>query len=146
PAPEPQSQNIRQFTLGSMTAIALRDGEFRLPNDNKVIGVGRSADDVAQVLTAAGLPTDTLSLSIQPLLVRVGGRIMLFDTGAGSSAGDSAGGLMTALAEAGVAPDTVTDVFISHLHGDHVGGLKDAAGNPVFRNASIRISAPEWDT
>ncbi len=142
PPPEPQSQNIRQFTLGGMTGFALRDTAFELPNDNKVFGVGRSADEVAQVLTGAGLPADQLSLSVQPLLVRVGGRIMLFDTGTG---GDGAG-LMDALAEAGVAPESITDVFISHLHADHVGGLKDGDGNPVFRNASIRISAPEWDT
>lgn len=145
-APEPQSQDVRQFALGSMTGIALRDGGLQLPNDNKVFGVGRTPDEVAEVLGAAGLPTDSLSLSVQPLLVKVGGRIMLFDTGAGDAMGEGAGRLMASLAEAGVAPESITDVFISHLHADHVGGLKDAAGNPAFRNAAIRISAPEWDT
>ena len=141
----PQSQDVRRFTIGGMTGIALRDGSLELPNDNKVFGVGRTPAEVAEVLTAASLPTDSLRLSVQPLLVRAAGRVMLFDTGAGTSMGEGAGNLSAALAEAGVTPDSITDVFISHLHGDHVGGLIDAAGNPAFPNAAIRISAPEWD-
>src|SRR5690606_18069602 len=102
--------------------------------------------EVAEVLAAAGLPAESLSLSIQPLVVKAAGRVMLFDTGAGSSAGEGAGKLAAALAEAGVTPGSVTDVFISHLHGDHVGGLVDAAGDAVFPKAVIRMSAPEWET
>jgi glyoxylase-like metal-dependent hydrolase (beta-lactamase superfamily II) len=146
PAAAAVSQDVRRFPLGAMTAIALRDGGLELPNDNKVFGVGRTAAEVAEVLGAAGLPTDKLSLSVQPLVVKVGGRVLLFDTGAGSNMGDGAGKLGAALAEAGVTPGDVTDVFISHLHGDHIGGLIDAAGDPVFTNAAIRMSAPEWDT
>jgi glyoxylase-like metal-dependent hydrolase (beta-lactamase superfamily II) len=145
-APAPVSQDIRQFPIGVMTGIALRDGGLELPNDNQVFGVGRTPAEVAEVLAAAGLPTDKLNLSIQPLVVKVGGRVILFDAGAGSNMGDGAGNLGAALAEAGVSPVRVTDVFISHLHGDHVGGLIDAAGDPVFINAVIRISAPEWET
>ncbi len=146
PPPPPVSQDVRNFDIGAMTGIALRDGGLELPNDNKVLGVGRTPEEVATLLGAAGLPTDKLTLSIQPLLVKVGGRVMLFDTGAGTGMGEGAGKLAAALAEAGVTPDSVTDIFISHLHGDHVGGLIDAAGDPVFGNATVRISEPEWQT
>ncbi len=143
PPPEPQSQDVRQFTIGGMTGIAVRDASFELPNDNQVFGVGRTAEEVAGALTAAGLSTDTLQLSVQPLVVKAGGRVLLFDTGTGAGA---SGNLPAALAEAGITPEAVTDVFISHLHSDHVGGLTDAQGNPMFPNAAIRISAPEWET
>lgn len=146
PPAEPLSQNVRQFSIGGMTGIALRDGGLELPNDNKVFGVGRTPAEVAEVLSGAGLPDDTLRLSIQPLVVRVGGRVLLFDTGAGSGMGEGAGQLLASLEEAGLTPASITDVFISHLHADHVGGLADAQGTPVFPNATIRISAPEWDT
>ncbi|HWL62212.1 MAG TPA: MBL fold metallo-hydrolase [Steroidobacteraceae bacterium] len=146
PPPPPVSQNVRTFSIGAMTGIALHDGGLELPNDNKVLGVGRTPAEVADLLGAAGLPTDKLMLSVQPLLVRAGGRVMLFDTGAGTNMGEGAGKLGAALAEAGVTPDSVTDIFISHLHGDHVGGLIDASGDPVFPNAIIRISEPEWQT
>lgn len=142
--PAPLSQNVRTFSIGAMTGIALLDGGLELPNDNQVLGVGRTPEEVAEVLSAAGLPTDKLNLSVQPLLVRVAGRVMLFDTGAGGGMGEGAGKLGASLAEAGITPDSVTDIFISHLHGDHVGGLVDAAGELVFANATVRLSEPEW--
>jgi glyoxylase-like metal-dependent hydrolase (beta-lactamase superfamily II) len=146
PAAPPPSQDVRNITIGAMTGIAVRDGGLDLPNDNKVFGVGRTPEEVAAVLGAAGLPTDKLSLSIQPLVVKVGGRVILFDTGAGTGMGEGAGKLLASLAEAGITPDGVTDIVISHLHGDHVGGLIDAAGDPVFPNAAVRMSEPEWQT
>jgi glyoxylase-like metal-dependent hydrolase (beta-lactamase superfamily II) len=36
-------------------------------------------------------------------------------------------------------------VFISHGHGDHVGGLIDADGALAYPNATIHMSAPEWE-
>jgi glyoxylase-like metal-dependent hydrolase (beta-lactamase superfamily II) len=50
---------------------------------------------------------------------------------------------MKSLAAAGVAPADITDIFISHAHGDHVGGLV-TAGALVYPNAAIHMSAPEW--
>jgi glyoxylase-like metal-dependent hydrolase (beta-lactamase superfamily II) len=54
------------------------------------------------------------------------------------------GVLMESLAKAGVKPEDVTDVLITHSHGDHVGGLRDAAGKSAFPKAVIRMSAKEW--
>lgn len=143
--PPPVSQNVHKFSIGAMTGFALLDGGLELPNDNKVFGVGRTPAEVSEVLEAAGLPGDKLKLSVQPLVVRASGRVMLFDTGAGSNMGEGAGKLVASLTEAGITPDSVTDIFISHMHGDHVGGLIDAAGDPVFPNATVRISEPEWN-
>lgn len=109
-----KATNVRIFTIGDFSAIALRDGGLSLPNDNKVLGVGRTPAEVAAVLSGAGLPTDHLELSIQPLLVQTAERVMLFDTGAGANMGPSGGRLPTSMAEAGIAPATVTDIFISH--------------------------------
>jgi glyoxylase-like metal-dependent hydrolase (beta-lactamase superfamily II) len=70
---------------------------------------------------------------------------MLFDTGAGTNMGASAGKLSEAMAAAGIAAATVTDIFISHSHGDHIGGLLNSSGALAFPNATIHISAPEWN-
>jgi glyoxylase-like metal-dependent hydrolase (beta-lactamase superfamily II) len=51
---------------------------------------------------------------------------------------------LQSLAKAGVSPLDVTDVLVTHSHLDHVGGLVDARGRPVFPNATIRMSAREW--
>lgn len=137
--------DVARFKIGSLEAISLRDGGLTVPNDNKVLGVGRTPEEVAAVLTGAGAPGDSISLSIQPLLVRTGGRVVLIDTGAGSGMGATAGKLQASLASAGVAPTDVTEILISHSHGDHVGGLVGADGQLLFPNAVIRMEANEWD-
>src|SRR3546814_6150743 len=58
---------------------ALKDGDLEAPNDGTTFALGQSAGDVAALLAAAGEPTDVLHLSIQPLLVRGDGRVLLFD-------------------------------------------------------------------
>lgn len=144
PAPAPVSQNVRAFTIGELSAFALRDGDIDLPNDNKVFGVGLEPEKVAAVLGANGQPTDSLHLNIQPLLVKTADKVLLFDTGAGANFGPGAGKLAASLAEAGIDPQSVTDIFISHSHGDHVGGLVNAEGGLNYPNATIHMSEAEW--
>ena len=142
--PVAKKEGVKDFMVGDLSAIALLDGGIELPNDNKVFGVGHTPEEVAAVLSAAGLPTDKLQLSIHPLLVKTPDRVLLFDTGAGLNFGPGAGQLSTSLAAAGVDPASVTDIFISHVHGDHVGGLVNAQGALAFPNAAIHLSKPEW--
>jgi len=144
PAPAPKVENTKALMVGDLQATAVRDGVLEFPNDNKVFGMGRTPEDVAALLTAAGLPTDKLHLSLQPLLVQTVNGALLFDTGAGSNFGPNAGQLLANLAAAGIDPKSVTDIFISHVHGDHVGGLVDASGALNFPNAKIHISKAEW--
>jgi glyoxylase-like metal-dependent hydrolase (beta-lactamase superfamily II) len=140
----PAEQNAFRFTIGSLPAIALRDGGLVVPNDAKTLAINKTPEDVAKLLTEAGLATDTLSLSVQPLLVQAGDRVLLFDSGAGTNMGPGAGRLSASLQEATIKPASVTDIFISHAHGDHVGGLLGADGALAFPNATVHLSAAEW--
>ncbi len=144
PAAAPAVVDVFDFTVGPLTATALRDGGLTVANDGKTIAINTPTDQVAKVLRDAGLPETELSLSIQPLLVRSGDRVMLFDTGAGTLMGPGAGKLSKALDAAGVARPSVTDIFISHAHGDHIGGLLDADGKQAFTNATVHLSEAEW--
>lgn len=144
PAEAAEARTVAAFQIGELQAMALRDGTLSFPNDGKTFAINRTPEDVAGLLTATGLPTDQLSLGLQPLLVRAGDRVLLFDTGAGTNFGPVGNGLPDALAAAGVDPASVTDIFISHVHGDHVGGLVNAEGALAFPNATIHMSSPEW--
>src|SRR5687767_13940211 len=113
-APKPAS--VKRFMIGELSAVALRDGDIAPPKDNQVFGVGRTPEEVAALLSAAGQPTDKLPLSIQPLLVKRLDKVLLFDTGAGANFGPGAGQLGASLVEAKVDAQNVTDIFLSHVH------------------------------
>lgn len=136
--------DVHRFGIGQLQAAMLRDGTIGFPNDGSVVAMGQPKQAVDALLAAAGEPVDRLQLSLQSLLVRSGERVLLFDTGAGQAAFAEGGRLPASLRAAGVEPAAVTDIFISHAHGDHVGGLLGADGAPAFANADIHLSAPEW--
>lgn len=144
PRPPAEPEGVHAFRIGAFQAYALEDGALDFPNDTKVFGIGQKPADVSALLNAAGLRTDRLSVDLHPLLVKARDRVLLFDTGAGRQMGGKGGKLPASLAAAGIAPASVTDIFISHSHGDHVGGLVDAAGALAFPQATIHIAAPEW--
>lgn len=137
------TDDVHEFKIGELTAFALKDGTFVFQNDAKTFAVNRSPDDVAKLLTTANLPTNELTLSIQPLLVKTADKVLLFDTGTGG--GETAGKLVASMSSANLDPASVTDIFISHSHGDHIGGLVDSSGALVFANATVHMSAPEWE-
>jgi glyoxylase-like metal-dependent hydrolase (beta-lactamase superfamily II) len=142
-APAAAEADVFRFRIGELDAVALRDGDIDVPNDGSVFGVGQPVADVAAVLADAGLETGALHLSIQPLLVHSGARVLLFDTGAGNADFARAGRLPASLHDAGVEPGQVTDIFISHAHPDHVGGVLASDGTLAFPNAAIHLSAPD---
>ena len=131
----------QSFRLGRFQLAALRDADNVVDNDGRTFGVGVATAEVGKVLAKAGAPADTLALSVDALLVKAPGRVMLFDTGLGPGVH---GVLLASLAQAGVSPEQVTDVFITHSHGDHVGGLATADGRLAFPHAVVHMSAREW--
>lgn len=145
PSPAPAAvvqANTYAFRIGQLEAVALKDGTLNLPAGNTEASPWANTAEVSALLKASGVTDDTIHLSIQPLLVKDGDRIVLIDTGAGGQMGTE-GKLQASLREADVTPAQVTDILISHAHGDHIGGLV-ANGALVFPNATIRLSIPEW--
>jgi glyoxylase-like metal-dependent hydrolase (beta-lactamase superfamily II) len=143
-APAATPGRAERLQIGTLEAYALEDGAIVVPNDGKTFGLGRPPSETADVLAAAGLPRDKIRVDIECLLVKAGDHVILFDTGAGGATYADAGRLPQSLALAGVQPAAITDIFISHAHGDHVGGLVTKAGALAFPSATIHMSAPEW--
>ena len=143
-APDAPVTQYQSFKIGDYSAVALKDGAIQEPVDGKSFVLGQPKEAVSAVLKAGGAPADHFEFSIQPLLVHAGVHVLLFDTGAGGFFGDIAGKLPESMMAAGEKPASVTDIFISHAHGDHIGGLVTPTGALAFPNATIHISAPEW--
>jgi len=129
------------FQLGALKLAALHDAQYVVPNDGKTFGLDAGIPAATEALRAAGAPTDRVTLSVNALLVRTGKRIVLIDSGLGAK---DHGNLKGSLAEVGVSPKAVTDVLITHSHGDHIGGVLDADGHLAFPKATIRMARAEW--
>ena len=83
---------------------------------------------------------DGIPSSVCAFLVKADGKNILFD--AANGAPDSR--LMSVMDSCGVSPDAVDYIFITHMHGDHIGGLmKDGAA--AFPNAEVYINNVEYD-
>jgi len=139
-AASPAAPAVHRFKVGALEAFTLFDATSQAPNNGKVLGIDEGPEKVGAVLSAAGLPTDTFRLDVNVLVLRGGGRTMMFDTGNGPA---RKGRMLDSLALAGVTPASVTDIFITHGHGDHVGGLLAADGSSAFPNARVHMTAAE---
>ena len=129
------------FRIGALKAWSLHDAQFIAANDGKLFGLGQPPGAVDAVLRKAGAPTDRIALSVNVLLVKTPGHTILFDSGLGAGLH---GGLMQSLALTGVKPGEITDVLITHTHGDHIGGVVAPDHTLAFPNATIRMSEAEW--
>jgi glyoxylase-like metal-dependent hydrolase (beta-lactamase superfamily II) len=88
-----------------------------------------------------GLSLDDADSSLNVLLAKIGAETVLVDSGEGR--GQNRGFLLESMRLAGIAPESVTLVVITHAHGDHVLGLLSDEQKPNFPNASYVISKPE---
>lgn len=138
-----QAPSAYRYRLGGYQLTAVYDGVWNLPIDAKFIRNATRAD-VNAALAAAFLPSGVLPISFTALLVNTGKQLILIDTGTAGQIVDSAGSLIANLAAAGVTPDAVDTVLISHFHPDHIDGIKTKDGDKVFRNAEILVPEPEW--
>ncbi len=130
PDPKANSAIARSFTLGDFTVTTLLDGSFPRDGAQEIFGGGASDEEFAKVSADNFISPDVAQFFFTPTLVNTGSELVLFDTGLGQ------GGIQTALADAGVAPDQITVVVITHMHPDHIGGMttNDA---PTFRTPAM---------
>lgn len=68
----------------------------------------------------------------------------MVDVGAGTLSGPQTGDLLNNLRAAGNRPEQVDEIYITHLHVDHVSGLV-AGAQRVFPNATVRLDKRETD-
>ena len=127
----------QRFTLANWQIIALSDGTTTVDLDQVVLA--RTAQELAPFMEAAGL-TNPVSIAINAYLLDDGTRRLLLDTGAGDLLGASAGQLLASLVQAGYQPEQIDAVLLTHIHGDHSGGLLTGA-ELAFPNAELYVNA-----
>ncbi|MDZ7599743.1 MAG: MBL fold metallo-hydrolase, partial [Hoeflea sp.] len=136
---------FKRFSLGDFEVTVLSDGHRVVPDPQKIFGTNQTQEDVAALLESNYLPVDKMQFTFAPTLVNTGTDLVLFDTGNGE--GGREGGVGQTLANlqaSGYTPEQVTVVVLTHLHGDHIGGLMEGDA-PAFPNARYVTGQAEYD-
>lgn len=142
-APMAKTQQPGWFRLkvGDFEVTALSDGTVDLPMDQLLTNT--TPDKVKKTLAAVGLPAP-VETSVNAFLVNTGSKLVLIDSGAAGLFGPTLGKLLVNLKASGYQPGQVDEIYITHMHPDHVGGLT-AGGKAAFPNATVRAAKAESD-
>ncbi|MES2423470.1 MAG: MBL fold metallo-hydrolase [Pseudomonadota bacterium] len=130
-----------RMMLGEFEVTALSDGTVDLPVNKLLTGTTPAKVDAALAKAYLKSPLET---SVNGYLINTGAKLVLVDAGAAGLFGPTLGKLLANLKAAGYQPEQVDEIYITHMHPDHVGGL--ATGDkPAFPNALVRADKHDAD-
>lgn len=135
-----QAPGFYRAMLGDFELTVLSDGTVDLPVD-KLLKQPAEKTNKALLKSFEKLPLET---SVNGFLINTGSKLVLIDSGAAGLFGPTLGKLASHLKAAGYQPEQVDEIYITHMHADHVGGLV-AGGQRAFPNAVVRAGKADAD-
>jgi glyoxylase-like metal-dependent hydrolase (beta-lactamase superfamily II) len=140
----PHDPAFYRTRVGKLSVIALHDG---IVERDQPPGFIHNIPDttVGLALRQAGMASGKLTLTFTVLAIDNAGVLTLIDAGFGDNGPPSAGRMPANLVAAGYDRGQVSNILISHFHGDHISGLITRNGDPAFPDARILVPQPEWD-
>jgi glyoxylase-like metal-dependent hydrolase (beta-lactamase superfamily II) len=141
-----QPAYFHRFNLGSAEVTVVSDGPLPLGDPSGTF-IGVPKEEVKKMLSDNFLSPDNVVLEQNSPIVNMGDKLVLFDTGMGTSKqfGPTTGRQQKSMAEAGIKPEDIDAVVLSHAHIDHIGGIVDANDKPLFPNAQFYIAQSDFD-
>ena len=148
-----QAPGFYRMMVGKFEVTVLSDGTHPFPvhkvltqvvGDKGAVPLDQVAPGEADALLAESKLAVPVEGSINAFLVNTGSKLILIDSGAGSLYGDCCGHLIDNLKSAGYTPEQVDEIYLTHLHADHVGGIAPD-GKMAFKNAIVRVSQVDAD-
>lgn len=137
----PPQAGFYRMKVGDFSLTALSDGTLPLKLHDLLTHA--KPGQVSRAMADAELK-DPAQVSVNAYLIDTGSRLILVDTGAGDLFGPTVGILARSLQNAGVRPEQISDVLLTHIHADHSGGLMNGQAL-AFPNALLHVSKREAD-
>ncbi|MEM6304733.1 MAG: MBL fold metallo-hydrolase [Pseudomonadota bacterium] len=138
PLMDPDGAPFQRVKLGEFDVTTLLAGSRAVPDPQTIFGMNVDAETFNAASAAARIPNDVAQFFFTPTVVNTGSELVLFD------AGLSGAGTVAALEAAGYTADQVDVVVLTHMHGDHIGGLS-GEGGVTFPNARYVTGQVEYD-
>jgi glyoxylase-like metal-dependent hydrolase (beta-lactamase superfamily II) len=144
PVPEELVSSRYALQVGDIGVLVVSDGVLPIPTP--VLATNADPAERTAWLDEMFLPSDVLDWPLNVVLVRSGGRTILVDAGLGMEFPDfpRAGRVVQRLEAAGIDLASVTDIVLTHMHMDHVGGLLgDGLRERLRPDLRIHVAAAE---
>jgi glyoxylase-like metal-dependent hydrolase (beta-lactamase superfamily II) len=135
---------LHRMAVGAFELTVVTDGVSPRNASNPGVVANASPEQVTGALRAAGFAGPEFLQPFNPTVLRTPAGLIAFDVGTGGTAGPQTGQFITNMRAAGMDPVQVVAVVMTHLHGDHFGGLVDANGTANFPNARILVPQREY--
>ena len=143
-----QAPGFYRYKVGDFECTSINDGARTFPMPDKFV-VNAPKDEALAAAEGAYMPKGMVTIPFNPQLINTGSKLVLIDTGNGVAnlepSKGAVGRTLQNLAAAGVDPKSIDIVVLSHMHGDHINGLRLADGSLTFPNAEIKVPAVEWE-
>ena len=141
-----QTPYWHRFVLGDAEVTVVSDGPLPLGDPSGTF-TGVPKEEVKKMLSDNFLNPDNVVLEQNSPVVNTGDKLILFDTGMGTSKafGPTTGRQQKSMTEAGIKPGDIDAVVLSHAHIDHIGGIVGADDKPLFPNAQYYIAQSDFD-
>jgi glyoxylase-like metal-dependent hydrolase (beta-lactamase superfamily II) len=136
------NEDFYRFKIGNFECISVSDGSYDYDPFHLFTNI--TEDRTIEILRKYNLPIDKITSPYTFLFVDTGEHKVLADMGAGNL-GPNTGKLIKNLRLAGIQPEEIDTVFITHAHPDHIGGTLDDQGKPNYPNARYYMWKDEWD-
>jgi glyoxylase-like metal-dependent hydrolase (beta-lactamase superfamily II) len=138
-----QAPGFYRYKVGDYELTQITDGARSFPMPD---GFVRNApkEQALGAAEAAYMPKGMVRVPFNPVVINTGSKLVLIDTGFPPGTAPTIGLFQSNLAAAGIDPKAIDVLVLSHLHPDHINGLKTATGGLAFPNAEIKAPAVEW--
>jgi glyoxylase-like metal-dependent hydrolase (beta-lactamase superfamily II) len=141
PQVKTQAPGFYRMTLGDFEVTTVLDGVLFLDPNKLLTNTKPGQVDALLAKQHQKSPVET---SVNTFLINTGSKLVLIDTGAGALFGPTLGAFLANLKAAGYSPEQIDDICITHMHGDHLGGLV-SNGKRTFPNAVVHVDKAEAD-
>lgn len=141
PMVKTQAPGYYRTMVGDFEVTAISDGTVSLP---VIKLLTNTKPEVVAAALKKGFLKQMVETSVNAYLVNTGSKLVLIDTGAAGLFGPTLGNMLVNLQAAGYKPEQVDEIYVTHMHPDHAGGLVDK-GALAFPNAVLRINKLDTD-
>lgn len=142
PMAQKQVPGFYRMMHGQFEITALFDGVLEV---DTALMSNASGTELQQLLAKHYIDGNKVQMAVNMYLVNTGEHLVLIDAGCGTLFGPQRGRLVANLEAAGYRPEQVDTILLTHMHGDHAGGLADADGRMLFPRATVYVNRQESD-